>query len=92
GLAFFSQWPLKNITAVPLPNGKDKMSGKEKRLGYLRALVAEVEHPAGRFRAVTVHPDAHCSRRHRQRQMQIILDYLDTLPQMPTLIGGDWNT
>ncbi|MCV6070191.1 hypothetical protein OFP26_31940, partial [Escherichia coli] len=27
-----------------------------------------------------------------QRQMQIILDYLDTLPQMPTLIGGDWNT
>jgi endonuclease/exonuclease/phosphatase family metal-dependent hydrolase len=92
GLAFFSQWPLKNITAVPLPNGKDKMSGKEKRLGYLRALVAEVEHPAGRFRAVTVHLDAHCSRRHRQRQMQIILDYLDTLPQMPTLIGGDWNT
>jgi hypothetical protein len=24
--------------------------------------------------------------------MRIILDHLDTLPEMPTLIGGDWNT
>lgn len=92
GLGLFSRWPLKNISAVPLPNGKDKMTGKEKRLGFLRALVAEIAHPAGDFRAVTVHLDAHCSRRHRTRQMGIILDYLETLPPMPTLIGGDWNT
>lgn len=92
GLAMFSKWPLKNVNAVPLPNGKDKMWGKEKRLGWLRALVAEVEHPRGTFRAVTVHLDAHCSRAHRKMQMQIILDHIDTLPKMPTLIGGDWNT
>ncbi|QYO66069.1 endonuclease/exonuclease/phosphatase family protein [Leptolyngbya sp. 7M] len=92
GLAMFSKWPMRNIQAVPLPNGKDKMWGKEKRLGWLRALVAEVQHPAGIFRAVTVHLDAHCSRAHRRLQMQIILDHLDTLPEMPTLIGGDWNT
>ncbi|MER3430857.1 MAG: hypothetical protein C4325_01565 [Blastocatellia bacterium] len=92
GLGLFSRWPLKNISAIPLPNGKDKMSGKEKRLGFLRALVAEIAHPAGEFRAVTVHLDAHCSRNHRKRQMKIILDYLETLPPMPTLIGGDWNT
>ena len=79
GLAMFSQYPMKNVHAVPLPNGKDKMWGKEKRLGYLRALVADIEHPAGTFRAVTVHLDAHCSRAHRQRQMRIILDHLDTL-------------
>ena len=92
GLAMFSRYPMKNVHAVPLPNGKDKMWGKEKRLGYLRALFADIEHPAGEFRAVTVHLDAHCSRAHRQMQMKIILDHLDTLPQMPTLIGGDWNT
>ncbi len=92
GLATFAKWPMKNVHAIPLPNGKDKMWGKEKRLGYLRALIAEVEHPAGEFRTVTVHLDAHCSRAHRQLQMKIILDHLDTLPPLPTLIGGDWNT
>ena len=92
GLAMFSKFPLKNVHAVALPNGKDKMWGKEKRLGYLRALIADIEHPAGKFRAVTVHLDAHSSRKHRHLQMKIILDHLDTLPNLPTVIGGDWNT
>ncbi len=92
GLAMFSRFPMRNVHAVPLPNGKDKMWGKEKRLGYLRAIVADIEHPSGDFRAVTIHLDAHCSRSHRGRQIRIILDHLDTLPPMPTLIGGDWNT
>ncbi|MEP6703386.1 MAG: endonuclease/exonuclease/phosphatase family protein, partial [Acidobacteriota bacterium] len=92
GLASFSKWPMKEVHAIPLPNGKDKMWGKEKRLGHLRALIADIEHPAGEFRTVTVHLDAHCSRAHRQKQMKIILDHLDTLRSLPTLIGGDWNT
>ena len=92
GLAMFSRFPMKNTHAVPLPNGKDKMWGKEKRLGYLRALIGDIDHPAGTFRAVTIHLDAHCSRAHRQRQMKIVLDHLDTLPPLPTIIGGDWNT
>ena len=92
GLAMFSKYPMRNIHAVPLPNGKDKMWGKEKRLGHLRALFADIEHPLGTFRAVTVHLDAHCSRAHRRLQMKLILDHLETLPKFPTLIGGDWNT
>jgi endonuclease/exonuclease/phosphatase family metal-dependent hydrolase len=92
GLALFSKYPIKNAQTVALPNGKDKMLGKEKRLGYLRALVADIEHPAGAFRAVTVHLDAHSSRAHRHLQMKIILDHLDKLPDLPTVIGGDWNT
>lgn len=92
GLAMFSKYPIKNAHAIPLPNGKDKMLGKEKRLGYLRALVADIEHPAGKFRAVTVHLDAHSSRNHRRKQMRIILDHLEKLPNLPTIIGGDWNT
>lgn len=92
GLSMFSKWPMKNVHAVALPNGKDKMWGKEKRLGHLRALFADIEHPSGTFRAVTVHLDAHCSRAHRKRQMQIVFDHVDTLAPLPTLIGGDWNT
>jgi len=92
GLSMFSPHPLKNVHAIPLPNGKDKMWGKEKRLGYLRAIVADIEHPTGDFRAVTIHLDAHCSRAHRHKQIKIILDHLDTLSPLPTLIGGDWNT
>ncbi|HXH71136.1 MAG TPA: endonuclease/exonuclease/phosphatase family protein [Pyrinomonadaceae bacterium] len=92
GLAMFSKYPMRNTHAVALPNGKDKMFGKEKRLGYLRALVADIEHPAGIFRAVTVHLDAHSSRKHRHFQMRIVLDHLENLPSLPTIIGGDWNT
>ncbi len=92
GLGTLSKYPLKNVHAVALPNGKDKMWGKEKRIGYLRALIADVKHPAETFRAVTVHLDAHSSRKHRHRQMKIILDHLETLPKLPTIIGGDWNT
>jgi endonuclease/exonuclease/phosphatase family metal-dependent hydrolase len=92
GLAMFSRYPMTNVHAVPLPNVKDKMWGKEKRIVHLRALITDIEHPAGRFRAVTVHLDAHCSRAHRHRQMKIILDHLDTLPPLPTILGGDWNT
>ena len=92
GVAMFSPHPMKNVHAVPLPNGKDKMWGKEKRLGWLRSLVADIDHPAGGIRAVTVHLDAHCSRAHRHKQIKIILDHLDTLPPLPVIIGGDWNT
>ena len=92
GLGTLSKYPLKNAHAVAVPNGKDKMWGKEKRIGYLRALIADIEHPAGTFRAVTVHLDAHSSRKHRHLQMKIVLDHLDTLPKLPTIIGGDWNT
>lgn len=92
GLAMMTPWVMTNVHTVDLPNGKDKMLGKEKRLGWLRALVAEIEHPACTFRAVTIHLDVHCAREHRRRQMRIILDHLATLSPLPTLIGGDWNT
>ena len=93
GNAVLSRYPLRRAWSVSLPNGKDKMRGNEKRLGSQRAVVAEVEHPAGAFRTVSVHLDAHSSQRHRQRQMSVVLDFLDTLtPRLPVLIGGDWNT
>lgn len=93
GNALMSIYPLHRAHSFPLPNGKDKMRGREKRLGSQRAIVADVEHPLGMFRAVTLHMDAHSTQRHRYRQMRLLLDHLESLePSLPVLVGGDWNT
>ena len=93
GNALLSRHPISQAHALALPNGKDKMRGKEKRLGCQRAVIADVHHPLGMFRAVSLHLDAHSSQRHRHRQMRLVLDHLESLrPRLPVLIGGDWNT
>lgn len=93
GNALFSRYPLREVHTLPLPTGKDMMQGKEKRLGCQRAVIAAIDHPLGPFRAVSLHLDAHSSQRHRQLQVKIVLDHLETLnPSLPVLIGGDWNT
>ncbi len=93
GNALFSRWPIERAHSFALPNGKDKMRGNEKRLGSQRAVVADVAHPLGTFRAASVHLDAHSTQAHRRRQMSLLLDHLAQLsPQLPTLVGGDWNT
>ncbi|HEV2862021.1 MAG TPA: endonuclease/exonuclease/phosphatase family protein [Pyrinomonadaceae bacterium] len=93
GNAVLSRWPVREALSVALPNGKDKMRGGEKRLGSQRAVLCRIEHPAGAFRAVSLHLDAHSSQRHRQRQMEVVLDFVERLtPRLPVLIGGDWNT
>jgi endonuclease/exonuclease/phosphatase family metal-dependent hydrolase len=93
GNAVLSRWPIRRAWSVALPNGKDKMKGREKRLGSQCAVVCDVEHPSGTFRAVSLHLDAHSSQRHRQRQMKVVLDFIESLePRLPVLVGGDWNT
>jgi endonuclease/exonuclease/phosphatase family metal-dependent hydrolase len=93
GNALLSRFPLSNAHSLALPNGKDKMKGKEKRLGSQRAVIADVAHPSGEFRAVTLHLDAHSTQRHRLRQMRVVLDHLERLrPRLPVVVGGDWNT
>jgi endonuclease/exonuclease/phosphatase family metal-dependent hydrolase len=93
GNAVLSRWPILDARSVALPNGKDKMRGVEKRLGSQRAVVCRIEHPAGAFRTVSLHLDAHSSQRHRQRQMEVVLDFVEGLRlRLPVLVGGDWNT
>ncbi len=93
GNALFSRYPMLHAHSLALPNGKDKMGGKEKRLGAQRVVIALVDHPLGRFWAVSLHLDAHSSQGHRHGQMRLVLDHMETLkPKAPILIGGDWNT
>jgi endonuclease/exonuclease/phosphatase family metal-dependent hydrolase len=93
GNAVLSRYPMRSVHSLALPNGKDKMKGAEKRIGSQRAIVADIQHPLGVFRAVSLHLDAHSSQRHRHLQMRRVLDHIETLqPKLPVLIGGDWNT
>ncbi len=93
GNALFSRYPLRDAHMIPLPNGKDKMRGKEKRLGCQKVVIATVDHPLGPVRAVSLHLDAHSSQKHRYRQMKMLLDHLERLgPALPVIVGGDWNT
>ncbi|MCA1557929.1 MAG: hypothetical protein LC731_05240, partial [Acidobacteria bacterium] len=74
GNALFSRYPIRGAHQLALPNGKDKMRGKEKRLGAQRVVIADVLHPLGTFRAVSLHLDAHSTQRHRHLQMKLLLD------------------
>jgi endonuclease/exonuclease/phosphatase family metal-dependent hydrolase len=93
GNALLSRYPLINAHSLALPNGIDKIRGKEKRLGCQRAVVADVAHPLGMFRAVSLHLNAHSTQKHRHHEMRLVLDHVENLrPRLPILIGGDWNT
>lgn len=96
GNAVLSRYPLTNVRSVRLKNGKDKMAGREKRLGQQTALVVDVGLPGGTITAVSVHLDAQSSQRHRRDQMRDVLDGLSGLDgpagANPAIIGGDWNT
>jgi len=99
GNAIVSRYPLRNVRAVLLKNGFDKMAGREKRLGRQAAVIADIQFPNFEVTAVSSHLDANSSQRHRARQMRDILSGLDRLDaqrgageRRPAVIGGDWNT
>ena len=94
GNALLSRWPIRNAQLIRLPNGKDKMRGPEKRLGSQAAVVADIAHPHGTFRAASVHLDAHSSQEFRRQQMRLVLDHVEAMQpvDLPVVIGGDWNT
>lgn len=90
GNAVLSRYPIRSTRLIRLKNGRDKMAGREKRIGSQAALAAEIELPQGCLTAVAVHLDAQSSQRHRVEQMRDILDHIP--PSGPAVLGGDWNT
>ncbi len=90
GNAILSRYPLERARVISLENGKDKMAGREKRLGNQAALAADVRFPGLDLTAVAVHLDAQSTQSHRRDQMRDILKALETSAH--AVIGGDWNT
>lgn len=90
GNAILSRYPVRNARTIPLENGKDKMAGREKRLGNQVALAVDVELPGLSLTAAAVHLDAQSRQRHRRDQMHDVLAGLPATGR--AIIGGDWNT
>ncbi len=90
GNAILSRYPLESARVIPLENGKDKMAGREKRLGSQAALAVEVLFPGQPLTAVALHLDAQSRQSHRRDQIRDVLKALEG--SGPALLGGDWNT
>ena len=90
GNAVLSRYPIRNPRPISLANGRDKMRGREKRLGRQAAVAAEIALPGLDLTVCSVHLDAQSSQRHRRNQMEAVIAALP--PCGPAVIGGDWNT
>ena len=90
GNALLSRYPLRKPRRIALGNGRDKMLGREKRLGQQAAIAAEIELPGLPLTVCSVHLDAQSRQRHRRDQMELVIN---GLPRGgPAVIAGDWNT
>ncbi|MFQ5791826.1 MAG: endonuclease/exonuclease/phosphatase family protein, partial [Acidobacteriota bacterium] len=78
------------VRPIALKNGKDKMAGREKRLGAQTALAADIDFPNFRLTVASVHLDAQSTQRHRHDPMRDVVEGLGG--EGPAVIGGDWNT
>ncbi len=92
GIALLTRLPVTRISAVRVPEFRDKFHASEKRLGTKRALVCEVTLAQGPLTVVVSHLDPFASPRHRGRQMRRILHHVDALGNSRVLLGGDLNT
>jgi endonuclease/exonuclease/phosphatase family metal-dependent hydrolase len=90
GNAILSRYPLESARVIALENGKDKMAGREKRLGSQAALAVKVLLPGLPLTAVAVHLDAQSRQSHRRDQIRDVLRALEGAG--PAIVGGDWNT
>jgi endonuclease/exonuclease/phosphatase family metal-dependent hydrolase len=65
----------------------------ERRVGTRIAIMAELRLAAGSVLLVSVHYESHTGPDDRLAQTRVMLDAIDRhSPQMPVLIGGDFNT
>lgn len=90
GNAILSRYPIRAARSIALGNGRDKLRGREKRLGQQAALAAEIAFPGYPLTVCSAHLDAQSRQRHRRDQMATLLDNLP--PSGPAVVGGDWNT
>jgi len=92
GTAILSRHRIRRVENVPLPELRDKFSSSEKRLGRKRALLAEIDLPAGPLAVGACHLDSNASPSQRAQQLGALLDGLEGWGAPRALIGGDFNS
>ncbi len=92
GAAILSRLPIGRVENVDLPELRDKFSASEKRLGKKRALLAEIQLPAGPLLCASCHLDSNASPRQRAEQLEVLLQRMEAAGVPRMLGGGDLNS
>jgi endonuclease/exonuclease/phosphatase family metal-dependent hydrolase len=90
GTAILSRLAIRRAENVDMPALRDKFSSSERRLGNKRALLIEVDAPAGPLLVGACHLDSNASPRQRARQLAALLDRMPG--GAPAIVGGDFNS
>ncbi len=90
GTAILSRLPIRRAENVDMPALRDKFSSSERRLGRKRALLVEVDAPAGPLLVGACHLDSNASPRQRALQLRALLDRMPG--SAPAIVGGDFNS
>jgi endonuclease/exonuclease/phosphatase family metal-dependent hydrolase len=90
GMAILTRAAVVRAENIDLPELRDKFSGSERRLGKKRALLVEVQLPAGPLLVAACHLDSNASPRQRVRQLDALLERMKGTA--PAIVGGDFNS
>jgi endonuclease/exonuclease/phosphatase family metal-dependent hydrolase len=90
GTAILSRLAIRRAENVDMPALRDKFSSSERRLGSKRALLVEVDAPAGPLLVGACHLDSNASPRQRALQLGALLDRMRE--GAPAIVGGDFNS
>lgn len=95
GNSIFSRFPIKQAQVIRLPEECNwYYDAKQHRIGGRNAILAIIETPHAEVAVVSTHFENRTDSAGRGRQMQAILDAVTGFvpPQMPLILGGDFNT
>jgi len=92
GTAILTRVPITRAENVDMPALRDKFSSSERRLGNKRALLVELDLPAGPLVVGACHLDSNASPAQRARQLAALLDRMPGSDvATPAILGGDFN-
>ncbi len=92
GNAILSRYPILKPRIVSVPNPHDKMSGKEKRLGTQRVLIATINFAGHELRVACQHVNMRSTQKTRKNEIEAVVKAMNEEKVTTALMGGDWNT
>ncbi len=93
GNAILARYPIHEPRMLRLAGGAQWLDHAQKRLGSRLALVCLIDTKIGPLRVVCTHLESESPPSLRAEQMQQILELLARDENdVPTILGGDWNT
>lgn len=93
GNAIFTRWPVKKARVLRLPEQYNWYFDRQRRIGGRNAILAQLDIDGRSVGVVSAHLENRTHGEGRRLQMEAVLDAVESyLPDMPVIIGGDFNT